>query len=306
VSEQGFGATVMESRSDRTKVGLMTRRAPKRGRGRTQAVGLFVGVSTLAFLAASCGSHNSPSTGSAAAGSPPAAAASTAPSTSPPATALPTTGAPPTTVSPTAKAATAPAPKLEVGGAGPAVLALQKRLTALHYWVGTLDGNFGDSTEQAVYAFQKAAGLQRDGVVGPKTEAALVQPVEPQPRSRSGYVIEIDLSDDLMMFVSNGKLDYVLNTSTGGGYTYTTGGETAVADTPIGVFHISRQVDGMVTDSLGQLWRPKFFYSGFAIHGDGYVPPYPVSHGCARVSNEAIDWIWATGQAPIGTEVWVY
>ncbi len=184
--------------------------------------------------------------------------------------------------------------------------ALQERLSALHYWLGTPDGDFGDSTEQAVYAFQKAAGLQRDGVVGPKTEAALRQALEPQPRSRSGYVIEIDLSDDLMMFVTNGKLDYVLNTSTGGGYTYTTDGQTAVADTPIGVFHISRQVDGMVTDSLGQLWRPKFFYSGFAIHGDGYVPPYPVSHGCARVSNEAIDWIWATGQAPIGTKVWVY
>jgi peptidoglycan hydrolase-like protein with peptidoglycan-binding domain len=218
-----------------------------------------------------------------------------------------TTGTPnSTTQPPAATTSPAQAPKLEPGSAGPAVMALQERLSALHFWLGTPDGKFGDSTEQAVYAFQKAAGLVRDGVVGAKTEAALRQPVEPQPRSRSGYVIEIDLSDDLMMFVTNGRLDYVLNTSTGGGYTYTTDGETAVADTPVGVFHISRQVDGLVTDSLGQLWRPKFFYSGFAIHGDGYVPPYPVSHGCARVSNEAIDWIWATSQAPIGTEVWVY
>jgi peptidoglycan hydrolase-like protein with peptidoglycan-binding domain len=225
---------------------------------------------------------------------------------SPPTTGLAST-APATTATTNPAAATQrAAPKLEPGSTGPAVLALQQRLSALHYWLGTPDGTFGDSTEQAVYAFQKAAGVVRDGVVGPKTEAALSQAVEPQPRSRSGYVIEIDLSDDLMMFVTNGTLDYVLNTSTGGGYTYTTDGETAVADTPVGVFHISRQVDGLVTDSLGQLWRPKFFYSGFAIHGDGYVPPYPVSHGCARVSNEAIDWIWATGQAPIGTEVWVF
>jgi lipoprotein-anchoring transpeptidase ErfK/SrfK len=186
------------------------------------------------------------------------------------------------------------------------VTALQNQLNALGYWLGPIDGVFGDSTEQAVFALQKAAGLPHDGVVGPVTAAAVAAGVVPHPRSTSGSVIEIDLTDDLMMFVTNGTLGAVLNTSTGGGYTYTSGGVTAVAHTPVGVFHIARQVDGMVTDSLGQLWRPKFFEGGFAIHGDGYVPAVPVSHGCARVSNEAIDWIWASNMAPIGTEVWVY
>ena len=54
------------------------------------------------------------------------------------------------------------------------------------------------------------------------------------------------------------------------------------------------------------LWRPKFFVGGIAIHGDSYVPAHPVSHGCVRVTNQAIDWIWATGSDPIGTPVWVY
>jgi hypothetical protein len=186
------------------------------------------------------------------------------------------------------------------------VLALQQRLTSLGYWLGTPDGTFGDSTQQAVYALQKAAGITRDGVVGPHTEAALDAGVVPQPRSTSGTVIEVDLEDDLVLFVTNGKLEYVLNTSTGGGYTYTSDGITAVADTPVGNFEIYREVDGMVTDSLGQLWRPKFFDGGFAIHGDSSVPPYPVSHGCVRVSDEAIDWIWSDNLAPIGTPVWVY
>ncbi|HVA73292.1 MAG TPA: L,D-transpeptidase [Acidimicrobiales bacterium] len=62
----------------------------------------------------------------------------------------------------------------------------------------------------------------------------------------------------------------------------------------------------MVVSALGELWRPKFFNSGFAIHGDSYVPPVPVSHGCVRVGNEAIDWIWAQNLAPLGTAVWVY
>ena len=215
----------------------------------------------------------------------------------------------PTTTTPTTVAApptTVPVAKLSVGSSGPAVLALQQQLTSLGYWLGTPNGQFGDSTQQAVFAYQKAAGLSRDGVVGPITAAALAQGIVPQPRSTSGYVIEVDLQDDLMLFVTNGKLDYVLNTSTGGGYRYTDKGVTSVAVTPTGHFDIYRQVNGIVTDSLGQLWRPKFFDGGFAIHGDGSVPPYPASHGCARVSNEAINWIWSENLAPMGTSVWVY
>ncbi|HMC40645.1 MAG TPA: peptidoglycan-binding protein [Acidimicrobiales bacterium] len=197
---------------------------------------------------------------------------------------------------------------LQAGDTGPAVAALQNRLDALGYWVGPADGQYGDATIQAVYALQKAAGLQPDGQAGPQTEAALNSGVRPQPRSTagSGHVVEIDLSRDLMMFVDDGRLQYTLNTSTGGGYTYTQDGQTDVAVTPQGHFSIYRAVDGTVTDTLGTLYRPRYFYSGYAIHGDTYVPPYPVSHGCARVSNEAIDWIWAQNLLAFGTAVWVY
>jgi lipoprotein-anchoring transpeptidase ErfK/SrfK len=172
--------------------------------------------------------------------------------------------------------------------------------------LGTPDGQFGDATQQAVYALQKAAGLTPDGSVGPSTDAALNRGVLPHPQTSSGYIVEVNLAIDLVMIVNNGKVLYTLNTSTGGGYTYTQDGVTNVAITPTGHFHVFRQVDGMVVDSLGALWRPKFFYQGFAIHGDSFVPPYPVSHGCVRVSNEAIDWIWANNIIPIGTAVWVY
>lgn len=219
--------------------------------------------------------------------------------TSAPASTTTTTHPPATTTTTT----TTTLPGLRPGSTGPAVLALQQRLLALHYWLGTPDGVFGDATEQAVYALQKAAGITRDGVVGPVTEAALARGVVPQPKPAQGHLIEVDLADDLLMFVTNGTLEWTLNTSTGGGYVYT---GTDLAVTPSGTFSIYREVDGMVTDNLGQLWRPKFFVGGIAVHGDSYVPPYPVSHGCVRVSNEAIDWIWTHDMAPIGTTVWVY
>jgi len=197
-------------------------------------------------------------------------------------------------------------PTLIIGDHGPSVRWLQNRLGVLGYWVGGVTGLFGDATEQAVYAFQKAANLPRDGVVGPLMYKALARGVVPKAHSHKGIIVEVDLRRDLLLIVKNGNVKTVLNTSTGGGYTYTSGGVTAVAITPVGRYQILREVNGIVIDSLGQLWRPKYFYSGFAIHGDSYVPPVPVSHGCVRVSNEAINWIWATNQMPIGTHVWVY
>jgi peptidoglycan hydrolase-like protein with peptidoglycan-binding domain len=195
---------------------------------------------------------------------------------------------------------------LAEGSSGALVSQLQERLNALGYWVGPPDGQFGDSTQQATYALEKAAGIARMGVVNAAFIAALNAGTLPTPRTTSGSAIEVDLSDDLVMFVQNGVLKYVLNTSTGGGYTYSDGGATYVAITPTGVYSIQRVVDGVVVDSLGSLWRPRFFYEGFAIHGDSYVPATPVSHGCVRVSDEAIDWIWADNLAPIGMKVWVY
>ena len=197
-------------------------------------------------------------------------------------------------------------PPVALGSTGPNVLALQNRLSALGYWLGTPNGTFGDSTQQALYALQKAAQIPRTGTLTSATLSALNEGIVQAPRSTSGYVIEIDLEDDLLMVVDNGGVEFSLNTSTGGGYTYTDEGVTSVATTPSGQFQIYRQVDGTVVDSLGTLFMPKFFDAGFAIHGDSNVPPEPVSHGCARVSDEAISWIWANNIIPIGTSVWVY
>ena len=58
---------------------------------------------------------------------------------------------------------------------GPAVLDVQKRLTALGYAPGALDGRYGPATAAAVKAFQRDRRLEVDGIAGPLTLAALRQ-----------------------------------------------------------------------------------------------------------------------------------
>ena len=79
---------------------------------------------------------------------------------------------------------TAVQPGLQFGDSGSSVRRLQERLSELGYWLGPPNGVFGDSTQQAVYALQKAADLSRDGVVGTRTVFALASGVVPKPRRR--------------------------------------------------------------------------------------------------------------------------
>lgn len=265
-------------------------------------------VVTSLTLVTGCGSDEPDNSG---------AQAPTPPAPSPSASLEPSSPAPtgsPSTGSPSPAPTTPPAPekpkpkKLKVGAKGPEVLALQKRLVELGYWIAKTDGKFGGTTQQAVFALQKAAGVGRDGVVGPKTQKALDEGVRPTAKSKSGsgYLVEIDLRKQLLMLVRDGEVVTTLNTSTGSNENYEHEGRTYLADTPTGKFKVGRQIDGMRNGPLGDLWRPKYFNGGIAVHGSPSIPPYPASHGCARLSNAAMNWIWATDKIPLKTKVWVY
>lgn len=195
-----------------------------------------------------------------------------------------------------------------MGSSSPAVAALQQQLDDVGYWNGKADGTYSDLTSQAVMAYQKAAGITADGVAGPQTQRAIAERIRPQVRTTSGSAIEIDLKAQLVKVVIDGSLKYVFNTSTGSGQTYLEKGDPnpQLATTPTGKYAIQRSIDGMRVSKLGELWRPRYFNDGIALHGAPYVPNYPASHGCVRLANPVIDLVWSQDLAPIGRTVWVY
>lgn len=227
-----------------------------------------------------------------------AVAAPTAPAATSGRTGHVSTGAPVVLASSTTPSPRSKAPLLRPGSRGPAVTALQNRLSRNGYWVGKATGYYGHATAQAVMAVQKVAGLTRDGVAGPATMKALNDGVRPQARSTHGRVLEIDLKRQILMLAVDGKVAFVVNTSTG----------TTATPTPRGRYAVTRQIDGWRIAELGGLYRPKYFYKGYAVHGvrDGSIPGRAASHGCARVSMAAMDMLWGRSGIRVGDRVWVY
>lgn len=184
---------------------------------------------------------------------------------------------------------------LRVGARGPAVTELQTRLAKLRYDVGPIDGVFGAQTKHAVVAFQKVNGLARDGVVGPRTRAALANPVRPKVRRvRSGMYLEADLTKQVLYRARDGKVVRVYDASSG----------TSATPTPLGRYRVERTINGWRVSPLGELWRPAYFHRGYAVHGARSVPPYPASHGCVRLTIPSMNRLWP--YIKIGMSVEVY
>jgi peptidoglycan hydrolase-like protein with peptidoglycan-binding domain len=192
-----------------------------------------------------------------------------------------------------------------IGSRGADVLAFERRLAGLHYDVGRVDGFYDNSTFHSVIAFQKVNGLARDGIAGPITKAKLAHPTAPRlVQRRSGSYVEINLGRQTMVYARNGGIVRIFDVSTGSGRLYTVDGQTRRAVTPTGNFHVTRKINGWRTSKLGRLYRPAYFYGGYAVHGSWSVPAYPASHGCVRVTIAAMDRLY--NGMPVGLPVKVY
>ena len=179
---------------------------------------------------------------------------------------------------------------LRIGSRGADVLALERRLAGLHYDVGRVDGYYDNSTFHSVLAFQKVNGLARDGIAGPITQGRLAHPAVPRVlQRRAGSYLEINLTRQTMIYARNGGIVRIFDVSSGSGRLYTVDGQVRRAITPTGNFRIQRKINGWRTSKLGRLYRPAYFYGGYALHGSWSVPAYPASHGCVRVTIAAMD-----------------
>ena len=193
---------------------------------------------------------------------------------------------------------------------------IQERLLELGFWLQLVDGDFGNTTKQAVMAFQKYVGLDPTAKVDQATADALTLATTRAigQSTDSGTLVEIDKDKQVMFIMNSGKLLWAINISTGSGQYYLETNqkdlvtwETGRSLTPSGRFKINREKsDGWWDGDLGQIYRPKYFNGGIAIHGSMSIPKYPASHGCVRVSTQAMDMIWASGLLPKKTPVWVY
>ena len=212
-----------------------------------------------------------------------------------------TTTAPTTTTASTTTTTMKPIPAgLGRGSKGPDVLALEQRLTTLHYDSGKVDGTFDSTTYFAVVAFQKVRGLPRTGRATKDVVDALATATDPAPLLAAGGAtrVEVDLKRQVLFLYKDGALLRILPVSTGSGKRYCLpDGECAVAVTPGGSFHIGRKIPGIRTSKLGQLWNPLYFNGGIAIHGEPAVPSYPASHGCVRIPMSASRWFYDTVQS---------
>ncbi len=77
---------------------------------------------------------------------------------------------------------------LKKGSTGAQVIKLQRDLNRLKIKIAggalVVDGDYGAKTESAVRIFQRVNGLDPDGVVGPKTLAAIARLLKPKPKPK--------------------------------------------------------------------------------------------------------------------------
>lgn len=220
----------------------------------------------------------------------------------------------PTTPAGCAGIATWPVGPIGYGTSADDVRRLQGRLLELGFWNLGADGEYGLSTKQAVMAFQKWAGLEPTTVTDSATAVALnLTLCGPVAGRTTGDFFEVDKTRQIAFVVRQGKVLFTFNVSTGNGRDYdeedrVTGGRvTGVATTPVGEFRIYKERDeAAYKGTLGTLYRPKFVVGGIAVHGSPRIPAYPASHGCVRVANPVMDFIWFANLLPKRAKVWIH
>ncbi len=188
---------------------------------------------------------------------------------------------------PAVRAAPAATRTLQFGMHGLSMRALQRRLAALKYYPGPIDGVFSTDTLEAVWAFQEVQGLPGEDFVSSAMQRALAHPRAPRALDAAAGPnrVEVNLGIEVLVLYHHNRIELISHVSSGGGYYYCSpGGGCGVAITPTGNFTTLSFFPGWISVPLGYMYNSVFFVgTSYAIHGDTDVPLAPVSHGCIRI-----------------------
>ncbi|MFO1433349.1 MAG: L,D-transpeptidase family protein [Candidatus Competibacteraceae bacterium] len=196
---------------------------------------------------------------------------------------------------------------LKPGQKGGKVATLQQLLSSAGFYRNEVDGVYDAQTRSAVIAFHKALDQPRTPVwrSGDWHALCAYSASSLPPRQGQPDRVEIDLNRQVLYLIKRDKVMAIMPISSGNGQRYQEeSGNWVKAITPAGDYSILRFYNGWRTSYLGELYRPWYFYNGYAVHGSPSVPPQPASHGCVRVSIWDADYL--AHQLQVGMPLYIW
>src|SRR5215470_4213932 len=161
--------------------------------------------------------------------------------------------------SPSPTVSASPELVLKPGMRGQAVRLLQRRLAALKYYPGRVNGRFGSSTLEAVWAFQETQGLHPRNAVTSQMQRALASPRPPRALVPHGgrTRIEVSLKHQVLVLYKHNRVALVSHVSTAGGHYFCSPNGCGDPITPTGDFTTLSFMPGWVSVPLGQMYNPE-------------------------------------------------
>ena len=200
------------------------------------------------------------------------------------------------------------------GASGDDVVRLQRRLSGLEFFSGTLDGQYGGQTQEAVTAFQKRNNLPKTGVADQQTLNVLFS--SQAKKALRPYILKVS-TDDQRVYAygldDNNEYTVLVRTmkcSTGKNATPTPKGTYQATTGPGARWHYFKKFTCWAQYAY-YIEGDIMFHSVLYNQKDGPVTQSSVnnlgrkaSHGCVRLAVEDAKWIW--NNCPKGTQVTVY
>ena len=209
-------------------------------------------------------------------------------------------------------------------GAVSTVRDVQRILQGLSIPTGPVDGFWGAQTAQGLCTFRQLAGLpvSRQGINEDDLDrlltydaayAQLWQIPAPERMGRSTYLLA-SLTCQTMLYVQDGHYSRVFRISSGNAEYPTPAGRYVLGSTwpgwscstlfPDACYNRPYGMNALIEwdeesedpnpafSQFGNMYNKRSFLGSYMLHGSAFVPTYPASHGCVRMTIADSDWMY--------------